>query len=189
MKFNELFTSADGIFTVFEKSFPTDFATLFGNLTPTVLNSFALGLYGKRVLFDYVTADSWELYVETCIAMNLSNWMRLNSALTTPYDVTTGYKTEHTKTGTENITVSEDNESLSAKKPFNGETFDDDERQQKTQSKSEDRTYNLADTTTHSNGGAAVADSIEKEIEVRRHNLQRQIIAELVADVAISIYE
>lgn len=189
MKFRELFTGADGIFNVFEQSFPTEFADLFGELTPQALNSLALGLYGNKSLFDYITAESYAEYVKTCIALNLFNWKRLNDAITAEYSVTTSYKSEHTKTGTEGVTVDETNENLNAKKPFNNQDFDNGERQQNTRQRGEDRTYNLTDTTTRSVGGATVGDNIQKEIQIRRFNLQRQIMSDLVSELTLSVYD
>lgn len=189
MKFKELFTSADGIFNVFEQSFPTDFETLFGEQTAQALNSFALGLYGNKTLFDYITADSYPDFVKIAISQRLQGWTRTNSALLAQYDVTTGEKTEHTKTGTEGVSVNDNNETLTANKPFNNENFDDGQRQTRTGQKSEDRTYNLTDNTTRSLGGESANKSLQKEIEIRRYNLQRQIMSDIVAEITLSVYD
>lgn len=189
MKFKELFTGADGIFTVFEQSFPDDFAKVFGETTPQNLNILALGMYGNKVLFDYITEDSWKTYVETVIATRLLNWVRLSDALTAEYDITTSYRSEHTKTGTEGVKSDNSSEIFNASKPFNNEDFDNKERQQRNGEKSEDRTYNLTDTTTRSVGGGSVAESLKKEIEIRHYNLQKQVMSEIVSELTLSVYD
>lgn len=189
MKFKELFTGADGIFTVFEQKFPDEFSTIFGELTPQNLNILALGMYGNKVLFDYITEATWRDFVEPVISINLFNWVRLSEAMTAEYDVTMSYRSQHTKTGTESVEQENSTENLSATKPFNNENFDDGQRQQRTGKKSEDRTYNLTDTTTRSLGGKTVGEALEKEIEIRRYNLQRQIMSEIVSELTLSVYD
>lgn len=189
MKFKELFTSADGIFTVFEKSFPTEFADLFGKLTPAGLNSLALGLYGNKTLCDYITADSYADFVKTTISMCLFGWQRTNNAIKLEYDPTAGEKTVHTKTGTEGVTITDNNENLTAKKPFNDGNFNDDERQQRTGQKTEDRVYNLSDSTTRNLDGKSAIQSLQKEIDIRRYNLQRQIMSDIVGEITLPVYD
>lgn len=189
MKFKELFSGAQGIFTVFEQNFPTEFADLFGEMTPQALNSQTLGLYGNKTLFDYITADTYAEFVKTCIQLNLFNWKRLNDAITAEYDVTTSYKSIHTKTGTESVSSDDNSTFLNAKKPFNNVDFDDTERQKRDGQKSEDRTYNLTDSETRNVGGATVAENVQKEIQIRRYNLQKQIMSEIVDEITLSVYD
>lgn len=189
MKFKELFTGTDGIFTVFEQSFPDAFNKIFGGIAPRQLNTYVLGVCGNKVLCDYITADSWRTFVETTINMNLFNWERQTDAIKSEYNVALGDSVERKKTGTEGANNNETDTNLYAKKPFNNETFDDSERQARTKQRGEERTYNLTETETKHLNGGYVTENVKREIAMRRLNLQRQIMLDIVNDITLSVYE
>ena len=189
MKFKELFTGTDGIFTVFEQSFPDAYQKIFGVTTSQDLNIYVLGMCGNKVLCDYITADSWRTFVETTIQMNLFNWVRQSEVLNAEYDVTLGDSVERKKTGTEGANTNETDTNLYAKKPFNNENFDDSERQSRAKQRGEERTYNLTETETHHLNGGYATENIRKEIALRRLNLQRQIMSDIAGDITLSVYE
>lgn len=189
MKFKELFTGTDGIFTVFEQSFPDAFNKIFGGIAPQQLNAYVLGACGNKVLCDYITADSWRSFVETTINMNLFNWERQTDAIKSQYNVALGDSVERKKTGTEGANNNETDTNLYAKKPFNNETFDDSERQSRAKQRSEERTYNLTETETKHLNGGYVTENVKREIAMRRLNLQRQIMLDIVNDITLSVYE
>ena len=189
MKFKELFTGTDGIFTVFEQSFPDAYQKIFGGTTSQDLNIYVLGMCGNKVLCDYITADSWRTFVETTIQMNLFNWVRQSEVLNAAYDVTLGDSVERKKTGTEGFNTNETDTNLYAKKPFNNENFDDSERQSRAKQRGEERTYNLTETETHHLNGGYATENIRKEIALRRLNLQRQIMSDIAGDITLSVYE
>lgn len=189
MKFKELFTGTDGIFTVFEQSFPDAFNKIFGGIAPRQLNTYVLGVCGNKVLCDYITADSWRTFVETTISMNLFNWQRQTDAIKAEYNVALGDSVERKKTGTEGADTNETDTNLYAKKPFNNETFDDSERQARTKQRGEQRNYNLTETETKRLNGGYVTENVKREIAMRRLNLQRQIMLDIVNDITLSVYE
>ena len=189
MKFKELFTGTDGIFTVFEQSFPDAYQKIFGGIAPRQLNAYVLGACGNKVLCDYITADSWQSFVETNINMNLFNWVRQSEVLKSQYDVTLGDSVERKKTGTEGYDTNETDTNLYAKKPFNNENFDDSERQSRAKQRGEERTYNLTETETKHLNGGYVTENVKREIAMRRLNLQRQIMLDIVNDITLSVYE
>lgn len=189
MKFKELFTGTDGIFTVFEQSFPDAFNKIFGGIAPQQLNTYVLGVCGNKVLCDYITADSWRSFVETTINMNLFNWERQTDAIKSEYNVALGDSVERKKTGTEGATNNETDTNLYAKKPFNNENFDDSERQSRAKQRGEERTYNLTETETKHLNGGYVTENVKREIAMRRLNLQRQIMLDIVNDITLSVYE
>ena len=189
MKFKELFTVTDGIFTLFERSVPDAFNKIFGGIAPRQLNTYVLGVCGNKVLCDYITADSWRTFVETTINMNLFNWERQTDAIKSAYDVTLGDSVERKKTGTEGADTNETDTNLYAKKPFNNENFDDSERQARTKQRGEERTYNLTETETKHLNGGYVTENVKREIAMRRLNLQRQIMLDIVNDITLSVYE
>ena len=189
MKFKELFTGTDGIFTVFEQTFPDAFKKIFGEIAPRQLNTYVLGVCGNKVLCDYITADSWRSFVETTINMNLFNWERQTDAIKSEYNVALGDSVERKKTGTEGANNNETDTNLYAKKPFNNETFDDSERQARTKQRGEERTYNLTETETKHLNGGYVTENVKREIAMRRLNLQRQIMLDIVNDITLSVYE
>lgn len=189
MKFKELFTGTDGIFTVFEHSFPDAFNKIFGGIAPRQLNTYVLGVCGNKVLCDYITADSWRSFVETTINMNLFNWERQTDAIKSEYNVALGDSVERKKTGTEGADTNETDTNLYAKKPFNNENFDDSERQSRAKQRGEQRTYNLTETETKHLNGGYVTENVKREIALRRLNLQRQIMLDIVNDITLSVYE
>lgn len=189
MKFKELFTGTDGIFTVFEQTFPDAFKHIFGEIAPRQLNAYVLGVCGNKVLCDYITADSWRSFVETTINMNLFNWQRQTDAIKSEYNVALGDSVERKKTGTEGADTNETDTNLYAKKPFNNENFDDSERQARTKQRGEERTYNLTETETKHLNGGYVTENVKREIAMRRLNLQRQIMLDIVNDITLSVYE
>ena len=121
--------------------------------------------------------------------MNLFNWERQRDAIKSAYDVTLGDSVERKKTGTDGADTNETDTNLYAKKPFNNENFDDSERQSRAKQRGEERTYNLTETETDHLSGGYATDNIRKEIALRRLNLQRQIMLDIVNDITLSVYE
>ena len=189
MKFKELFTGTDGIFTVFEQSFPDAYQKIFGGIAPRQLNNYVLGLCGNKVLCDYITADSWRTFVETTINMNLFNWERQTDAIKSEYNVALGDSVERKKTGTEGADTNETDTNLYAKKPFNNENFDDSERQSRAKQRGDERTYNITETETKHLNGGYVTENVKREIVMRMLNLQRKIMLDIANDITLSVYE
>lgn len=189
MKYKELFTGENGIFTLFNSHFEGTFRELFGEMTPQQLDSVSLALYGNRVLFECVDKDTWETFVTAFIQMSIPQWLRTNKAITAEYDVLTSNKTVRTKTGTQRGDSGDTTETLSANKPFNENDFKDSERQQKTANKQDTITYDVTDTVTGNDGSKFVQDYLIKEIEIRRYNFQKQVMLSIVNEICLSLYD
>lgn len=190
MKFNELFTYENGIFTLFDKEYPQDFALLFGGgLNAVQLNIMAVSRFGHRTLAHYVKEDTWEVLVSTYISTKMQDWLRTMEAMTAKYDVLQPYKETKSRTFSTTEDTDTSDEKLSGKKPFNEPDFSFDGKEQKTGSRSQNRTDTDETETVKSGARYTVAEYIREEIEVRRYNYQQDIIKQIVDEITVSVYE
>lgn len=190
MKYNELFTVADGVFTIFQENFPNEFGTLFEGNTAESLNIRAMGIYGNKTLINSLTAENKTDYINAVIGTEVGNWLKINDALLAQYDagstvdmtetVTTGRTYDNTDTGS----------TSRAEKAFNDIEFKDNERQQTNDARKGTETENKETHKSgfdNSKGGSFL---IQKEIELRRQgSIFRYVADDLIGGITISIYE
>ena len=189
MKFSDLFPSAnDGIFTVFGSEYATEFEAIFEGIDATDLNRVALALYGNKVVLGYVNQDNWRMIVKTMIALHVKGWERAYDALSEEYSALTPVTRRKTKTGTQSDDIDDDNTNLSGNKPYNEDTFKDNERQTQTKSRTAKTTYNITETVNAS-GAGNVQENIDKELALRMKSLQRQIMQSIVSEITLEVYE
>ena len=190
MKYNEIFTSGNGIFaTVFNAEYPTEYAAIFGDTAPEKLDAYALLTCGGKTVVDSITSDNAKDVVLAVIAINVHGWEREAAAMLADYDVLTPVtgNVEHTETVTSQ--ESTDNTETGANKAFNDNDFSDSDR--KTAADERNRTEERRTTETIRGTGTSksISDEISKELQLRRDNWRKNIIFALVGEITTSIYE
>ncbi len=189
MKFNELFTDTDGIFAqVFSVDFPDLYKVIFGTNDPVILDRWTWLKYGSRELLETVTADTFANFVGSVIAVNADKWTNVVNLLAKQYDCLKPTVKETTTTTTATTATSETNEDINAKKVFNDEQFNDNERSQTngTGSRQDEQITNYSESGVGS--GVLNSTVIQKEKELRQDDYRRTVIAELVNEITLSIY-
>lgn len=190
MKFNELFTDSDGIFTtVFKADFPELYATVFGTNDSVILDRWTYLKYGSREMLSTVTADTYQKYVGSVIAVNAQRWTDVINLLNKQYDclnptVKTASTTKKATTAT-----TDTNEDINAKKVFNDEQFNDSERNKTngTGSRQDDESTNYSESGLGS--GTLNSTVIQKEKELRNDEYRRTVIQEIVNEITLTIYK
>ena len=189
MKFNELFTDSDGIFAaVFATDFPELYATVFGANDPVILDRWTYLKYGGRELLDTVTSDTYKNFVGSVIAINANKWTKVITLLNKEYDPLNPTVKTVTTTKTATTATSDTNESINAKKVFNDEQFNDNDRNQNngTGSRQDDESTNSTESGV--GGGTPYSTIIQKEKELREDDYRRTVIAEIVNEITLTIY-
>lgn len=189
MKFNELFTADNGIFTqVFKADFPELYTTCFGTIEPVMLDRWTNIKYGGRELLETVTADTFKNFVGSVIAINADKWANVANLLAKQYDCLNPTVKTVTTTKQATTATTEANENINAQKAFNDEQFNDGQRNQTngTGSRQDDES-----TTSTENGlGSSTLYStiIQKEKALREDEYKRTIVAEIVNEISLTIY-
>lgn len=189
MKFNELFTDTDGIFSqVFSVDFPDVYREIFGTNDPVVLDRWTWLKYGNRELLETVTADTFKSLVGSVIDVNADTWTHIAYLLAQKYDCLKPTVKETTTTTTATTATSETNEDINAKKVFNDEQFNDNERNKTngTGSRQDEQSTKYSESGVGS--GVLNSTVIQKEKELRQDDYRRTVIAELVNEITLSIY-
>lgn len=184
-KLKEYFTNENGIFTVFQNDFPTEFATLFPNKTPTELNILTLWKYGNKFFASDFT-DLANVVLHNVIKINLERWLQMQTAINTNVLPSANETEIKTKTGTFASSVSRENGNINAEKVFNDANFIANEKNDFTENSDKTDTYNLTETTQKAGN---IIENIKNAYYLRdTTNLQAQIIREIVSQITIDIY-
>lgn len=190
MKYNEMFTVADGVFTIFQENFPNEFGTLFDGNTAESLNIRAMGIYGNKTLINSLTAENKADYINAIIGTEVGNWLKINDALLAKYDASSTVDMTETVATSRTHDSTDTGNTSRAEKAFNDIEFKDNERQQTNDTRKGAETENKE---THkigfdnSEGGSFL---IQKEIELRqRGSIFRYVTDALIGEITISIYE
>lgn len=190
MKYSELFTEGNGIFTtVFKAGYPTEYAAIFGDTDPTKLDAYALLQFGGKTLVSSINAANASDVVSAVIDVYIQGWVREAAAMLAEYDVITPVTGEIERTETVTLQESTDNTETGANVAFNDTGFSDSDR--KTAQDARNRTESRKTTETSKGTGASKSISleIEKELRLRRDNWKKNIIFALVREITTSIYD
>lgn len=190
MKYNELFTTGNGLFkTVFATDYQTEYQSIFGDIEPEKIDGYCALQYGTRTVVGSITPDNAKDVVSAVIAINLQAWKKQASAMLADYDVLTPTTGEVERTETITLQESTDNTETGANVAFNDTEFTDSDR--KTAADEKNRTESRKTTETSKGTGAnkSISGEIEKELQLRRDNWQKSIIFALVNEITLSVYE
>lgn len=189
MKFNELFTDSDGIFaTVFAVDFPDLYSTVFGANDPVMLDRWTHIKYGGREMLDTITSDNYKNFVGSVIAINADKWTKVINLLNKQYDPLNPTVKTVTTTKTSTTATTDSNEIINAKKVFNDEQFNDNNRQQEGSTGSRKDDESTSRTESGLGGSTPYSTIIQKEKELRQDDYRRTVIAEIINEVTLTIY-
>ena len=189
MKFNELFKSDNGIFAqVFKPDFPELYETCFGTIEPVMLDRWTWIKYGGRELLETITEDTYKNFVGSIIAINADKWTNVTNLLAKQYDCLN--PTVKTVTTTRQVTTAttEANENINAQKVFNDEEFNDGQRNQTNGTGSRKDDESTTSTESGLGGSALNSTVIKKEKELRQDEYKRTVVAEIVDEITLTIY-
>ena len=185
MKLKEYFTKENGIFTVFNSDFPTEFATLFPNKTAFELNTLTLWKYGNKFFATDFTDNANEI-LHNVISINLANWLEMHYVINTNVTPLNNETETKTKTGTLQSEVSRENGNINAEKVFNDTNFVENEKNDFSENSDKTDTYNLVETTQKASN---IIENIKAAYVLRETtNLQAKIIKDIVSQITIDIY-
>lgn len=190
MKYNELFTTGNGIFaTVFKTEYPTEYAAIFGDTDPTKLDAYTLLQFGGKTVVSSITTDNAKDVVSAVIAVNVQGWEREAAAMLANYDVLTPVTGEIERTETVTLQESTDGTNTGANVPFNEAEFTDVDKQTTTDEKNRTESRKTTETSKGTGASKSISAEIEKELQLRRDNWRKSIIFALVREITTSIYE
>lgn len=189
MRYNELFTPINGVMTqVFKPDFPELYAKCFGAIESTSLDSWAYMKYGGREMLGTVTNDTYKDFINGVIAINADKWTNVVNLLGKQYDCLNPTVKTVTTTKTATAATTDANENINAQKTFNDEQFSDGQRNQTngTSNRQDDES-----ATSSENGvgfGTLNSVVIQKEKELRESEYRHTIIAEILDEITLKIY-
>ena len=189
MKYNELFTTGNGLFAkYFATDYPTEFKAIFGEWKASDIDNFAILKYGTREVLESVNTDNVQSYVDALISLNTDRWQNVMKVLDLEYDVLKPLTRETTTTLETNTTTSESNESNNAQKAFNDETFTDGERGTDSRSQNRQDSENRTSSVIGVGSGKTYSEVIKKEKELRVTEYRQSIVSDLIKEITLQIY-
>lgn len=190
MKFNELFTTGNGIFeTIFQPDFPDDFSQIFGDTLAKSLDLQATMLYGNRLLLDAVTTETYRDIVTSVISMNVSNWVKQAKTMNSEYDVLKPVIHEINRTETRTTDETNESENTTSEKVYNDTEFNENNKEHGTGTNNKTETVTVTDTESGIGSNKNISETIQKEMMLRAINWKKNIIFALVKEITIDIYE
>lgn len=188
MKYKELFTEGNGLFTTyFYRYFLKEYQTIFARTPPETMDAVAAFKYGNRTLSEGMTAETATPVLLGIISMRVGDWMKQAEAMTTEYNSVTPTTAKVTKTENRNTSEQGTNNTTNAEKAFNDDMFTDGERDTSEHNKT--RTETVTSTTERQGTTGNVSENVVKEMELRRNKWQEKIIFDLVSEITLDVYE
>jgi len=189
MLLKELNSNGFGIFKdVFKTNFNIEYAELFDNLDPDVLDSMLNLNYGQRNVISNIDDSNKQLIIKQILTINVQRWIKIKNLLYLQYDVSNPKFTE-SKTGT----IKTDNDStltgLNGVKPFNEQNFTDNEKEESEKNQTETKTFNTTNIKEGSTNSDDIITSIQKEIEFRTNtDNYKYVLSDISNMLTLKIY-
>lgn len=190
MKVSEYLQSetTKGIFPLVVALSPDAYKKVFGDADASLVDGIVSRLYGERELIPSFTSESVETIIGGICLVWSESWVRRADAFNAEYDLlaTTTSSTEKTieekdeEQGTGNSKVSTTT--------FNDSNFVDDEKTDRLSTGS--RTGSKKETVSEKGikGGGTVSEIVSKEMTLRKQSLQKDVIADVMSELILSIY-
>ena len=190
MKYNELFTSGNGIFaTVFNADYSTEYAAIFGETDPEKLDVYALLMYGGKTIVSSITSDNVKDVVSAVIAINVQGWVREAAAMLVYYDVPTPVISQIERTETVTLQEGANNTETGSNKAFNETDFSDSDLKTTSDERNSTESHKTTETSTGTGANKSISSEIAKELQLRRDSWRKNIIFALIREITTSIYE
>ena len=190
MKYNELFTSGNGIFaTVFNADYPTEYAAIFGETDPEKLDVYALLMYGGKTIVSSITSDNVKDVVSAVIAINVQGWEREAAAMLVYYDVPSPVRSEFERTETVTLQEGTHNTETGSNKAFNDADFSDSDLNTTTDERNSTESHKTTERSMGTGANKSISSEIAKELQLRRDSWRKNIIFALIREITTSIYE
>lgn len=192
MKLSEVFEDGKGIFaTVFKPNYPVQYAAIFGDVDPNVMDGYVTYMYGDKTLIAKITTETAASVVNSVISLQVDNWVKQAKAFTAEYDVTKPILSQTDSKKTVTIDETTGTNKKDADKAFNDTAFT--ENNETTSDTNKNRTETTSDNVSLTGLGTSSSKSISteiiKEIELRRDNWKKSVIFAIVNEITSSIYE
>ena len=180
--------SENGIAAIFAENFANDFATIFGDNTAAALDAFVLHKWGNRLLSSKITAENAAATVCAVISLDLQTWQKICTTLNLQYNTAQSIDETTTKTGSITHENTNTDTRTESQKAFNDTDFVGDAQNVASFNGVVTDRYNVTETKTAIDGNAT--QNISKEIDMRRrNNLQFQVLADIINEICLTIYE
>ena len=190
MKYNELFTSGNGIFaTVFNADYPTEYAAIFGETDPEKLDVYALLMYGGKTIVSSITSDNVKDVVSAVIAINVQGWEREAAAMLVYYDVPTPVRSQIERTETVTLQEGANNTETGSNKAFNDADFSDNDLKTTSDERNSTESHKTTEMSEGTGENKSISSEIAKELQLRRDSWRKNIIFALIREITTSIYE
>lgn len=179
-KLNSIITRENGIMSIFNTYYPTQFAAIFENQTPLNLDMYIYDFYGERILRNIVTLSNFDGLIKCFVGINVERWQRYITIINKMYN-TANYKEIRQKSGT--LETENENTRLTAEKAFNDNEFINDNKDTDNGIKLD--TYDLTETIEKTDN---ILQNSQNFLEFRKRNNIFAIIKEIVDYITLKIY-
>lgn len=190
MKFKELFSINEGVFTIINTRMPELYKEFFDDvLTPLELDIYAFNKVGELEVMKHINNDNKEQILMSVLKVGDFSLKRMLKALTESYDIlSTSIETE-SKQGDQNTTDMQNRTNTDSNKAFNSTDFEPYERQVNDVDGSTDKKYNETTARTKTGGGSDNIQSVINEIEFRKCTSVADTLLEYITDrICLNIY-
>lgn len=190
-KINELLTTANGVFMVFDALHGDLYKTFFGEVDTTYFDTLFVSLYGERTasLFLEKYKDDTTACFEPIFSFHLYKWKKIYNDLSSEsVTATSPYNIAETKTGTQTENGTGESTTTNKEKAFNSTDFVESEQNAGSNSNEKTTTYNIT-TTRKGNENLNVFEQINNEINTLAKTFFTIFAADMIKYLSLPIYE
>lgn len=195
IKINTIFSPTNGFFTSLYTETYDDYVELFGDIEPTILDTYFYNEYGERYITPLVRNTQPNMWLLTHIiySMYVAKWLKIKSALDARYDVSKPYDMHRTYQSDRDYTSDSESTRDSVNKVYG---FNDsvDGHNDDSNETSSTRNVTNTDSTARSesrygvNGNVLMPNLIFAELSLREYRLLDMVINDIKNECCLSIY-
>lgn len=189
MLYKDLFTPKRGVFTtIFQEHYENDYNTIFNGVSAETIDTYAYLNYGDKRLNAKITQDNHIDFIQSIISINIDNWINVVNVFNTEYNPLEPLIYRETLTENKQLDETDNKDVLQAEKTFNDNTFDNDRQEKNDSTRERQERNDYQSSRVGLNNLLHPTEAIQKEINLKRDNLKKNIIFELINQITIKIY-
>lgn len=189
MKVNEIFDSSNGIFAnIFKPNFPVLYTAVFGEDDPVLLDIQVSTKYGDRNLISAITNETATEIVKATVTVKSDVWQKQVQVFNKEYDVLDPVTSKEVINESYASDETGTNNTIDSKTAFNDGNFNNETKQARDTTGNRQSTTKKESTKSGIPGSLPVSEVIQKEINLRKQNFKKAVMADLIDELTVDIY-
>lgn len=186
MKYSDIFTPANGVFTVMQDEANGVFESLFEGRAAADLDCFAFMQAAEKLLLPSINASNYSEILTSLYFARYDSWQRIKQALETPVTVGTVTTTE-TTTGSDTGSDTDSITDTDSDKGFDSTEFKPTNKSDRQQTQARNREYQQTKTTSREVDNVQRVIDTAVEVGIKR-NLVDIVCYDILTRITLQVY-